>query len=110
MDYLKILHSSNNDGFVEVKSKKNVEIMSLPPTNVYDKDNINAIIQDKFDMEYSSNIVKAKIEFEDMIENDFYLKTKREIQCKSLYEIIKIHSAHYYKIKQDVHKNKSKYL
>ncbi len=100
-----MLKFSNNDDFIEVKNKKN----NLPMTNTYDKDNINNIINDKFNMEYSSQIIDAKIDFDDMIENDYYLKNKHEIQGKSLHEIIKIHSAHYYKIKQDVHQNKSKY-
>ena len=53
-----------------------------------------------------------QIDFEDQIENEFHLKTKYPVNSKSkhLRDIIKYHSAHYYKIKQDVHKNKSKYL
>jgi hypothetical protein len=112
--------STDTDGFVEVKknNKKNqTQIVSLQsPSQSYDKEHIQEIIHDLFDLEYSNSIIDAQIEFENQIENDFYLKTKHVILCenknksKRLCDIIKYHSAHYYKIKQDVHKNKSKYL
>ena len=114
--------SSNDDGFIEVKknnknsknSKNNqVNIVSLlPSTQSYDKEYINEIINDNFNIEYSNTIIDAQIDFEDQIENEFHLKTKYPVnsKSKSLHDIIKYHSAHYYKIKQDVHKNKSKYL
>ncbi len=108
--------NQSDDGFVEVKKnnkKSQTHIVSVPvTTQSYDKEYINEIINDNFDMEYSNTIIDARIDFEDKIETDFNLKTKYPINSKSkrLNDIIKYHSAHYYRIKQDVHKNKSKYL
>ncbi len=111
--------NQNDDGFIEVKknnkkAKNNeVNIVSLPPlTQTYDKEYINEIINDNFDIEYSNTIIDAQIDFEDQVETDFHLKTNyvKNSKSKRLHDIIKYHSAHYYRIKQDVHKNKSKYL
>ncbi len=111
--------NQNDDGFIEVKknnkkAKNNeVNIVSLPPlTQTYDKEYINEIINDNFDIEYSNTIIDAQIDFEDQVETDFHLKTNyvKNSKSKRLNDIIKYHSAHYYRIKQDVHKNKSKYL
>ncbi len=111
--------NQNDDGFIEVKknnkkAKNNeVNIVSLSPsTQSYDKEYINEIINDNFDIEYSNTIIDAQIDFEDQVETDFHLKTNyvKNSKSKRLNDIIKYHSAHYYRIKQDVHKNKSKYL
>lgn len=105
-----------NDEFTEVKknktkNKNQVNINSIPLSS-YNKDYINEIINDNFELEYSNSVMEAKIDFEDVIEKEFYLKTKysKNLKSKSLYDIIKYHSSKYYQIKQDVHKNKSKYL
>ncbi len=120
-----LIKSESNDGFVEIKKnnkKKNTNIPNSPneikivstPSSIqsYNKDYINEIINEHFDLEYSNSIIDAKIDIENQMENEFYLKTKYPVHSnsKSLNEIIKYHSAHYYRIKQDVHKNKSKYL
>ncbi len=121
-----LIKNNSDDGFTEVKKgKKNnqinqnnksqnnqVNIISQSTSSTYDKEYINEIINDTFELEYSGNMIEAKIDFEDIVENEFYLKFKYPInpKSKSLHDIIKYHSANYYKIKQDVHKNKSKYL
>lgn len=109
-----VLHNNTNE-FVEVKKgKKNNQQSNIVyiPTLSYDKEYINEIINDNFELEYSGTMIEAKIDFEDIIENEFYLKFKHQInnKSKSLHDIMKYHSANYYKIKQDVHQNKSKYL
>lgn len=106
---------SNNDGFTEVKKgKKNNQsnIVSTITCSKYDKESINEIINDNFELEYSGVMIQAKLDFEDVVENEFYLKFKYPTnpKSKSLHDIMKYHSANYYKIKQDVHKNKSQYL
>lgn len=103
----KNFNMSNDNDFVEVTKNKKVNTLSS-----YDKDYINEIINSKYEMEYSSKVTEAIIDFEDAIENDFYIKMKNNSnnKSKSLQQIIKNNSAHYYQIKQDIHKNKLQYL
>ena len=107
MSHKKNFNMSNDNDFVEVTKNKKVNTLSS-----YDKDYINEIINDKYEMEYSSQVTEAIIDFEDAIENDLYIKIKNNPnnKSKSLQQIIKNNSAHYYQIKQDIHKNKSQYL
>lgn len=93
-------------------SKKGKQTNNQVSLLSYNKDYINEIIDDNFNLEYSGAIIEAKIDIENQIENDFYLKFKHHTnpKSKSLNDIIKYNSLHYYKMKQDVHKNKSKYL
>ncbi len=110
------ISNNDNDGFTEVKKgKKNSTpniVSTVTSTSGYDKEYINEIINDNFELEYSDKMIEAIIDFEDKVEDEFYIKFKYPINCKSkrLYNIIKNHSANYYKIKQDMHKNKLKYL
>lgn len=107
------ISNNDNDGFVEIKKNKKVNIVSTQTSSsTYDKEYINEIINDKFELEYSGVMIEAKLDFEDKVENEFYLKFKhpRNPKSKSLHDIIKYHSVNYYKIKQDVHKNKGQYL
>lgn len=101
---------SNNDVFTEVKKSKKKNQINTVSIVTYDKECINEIINDKFELEYSGSMIEAKIDFEDMVENEFYLKFKHQINSKSLHDIMKYHSINYYNIKKDVHKNKLKYL
>ncbi len=113
--------TSDNDGFIEVKKNKQSNVNNKSNVNSnstinvkpsYDKEHLNEIINDTFELEYSGPIIEAKLDFEDILENEFYLKFKYPInsKSKSLHDIVKYHSNEYYKIKQDIHKNKSKYL
>ncbi len=107
------ISNNDNDGFVEIKKNKKINIVSTQTSSsTYDKEYINEIINDKFELEYSGVMIEAKLDFEDKVENEFYLKFKHPTnpKSKSLHDIIKYHSANYYKIKQDVHKNKLQYL
>ncbi len=98
-------------------SNKLKELLNKSVTNnnvnlayVYNKDVLNEIIDDTFSLEYSDKIYNAKIDFEDIIEDEYGLKTVKNNCSKNLYDIIKNNSSHYYNIKQDIHKNKKKYL
>lgn len=103
--------TNKSDDFIEIKKGKNNKI-NICSTLSYDKEYINEIINDNFELEYSGVMIEAKIDIENQIENDFYLKFKHHTnpKSKSLHDILKYNSLHYYKMKQDVHKNKSKYL
>jgi hypothetical protein len=72
---------------------------------------IKDIIEDEFDFQYSSNIIDAKIEFEEALYNQHRLKTNfMNPKIPSLSHIMKKHSSQYDRIRDEVHKNKQKYL
>ena len=87
-----------------ILKNKSTNIISNIPTS--QKDYLNEIINDTFELEYSNSIIEAKIDFEDVVEDEFYLRFKypENNKSKSLHNIIKYHSANYYKIKENIHK------
>ncbi len=97
-----------SDKLKELLNKNNNNMANY--AYVYNKDLLNEIIDDKFSLEYSEKIFSAKIDFEDIIENEYGLKTGKNYYSKNLFDIVKNNSSHYYNIKQDIHNNKKKYL
>ncbi len=69
------------------------------------------IIEDEFDVQYSSNMIDAKIDFEEALYNEHRLKINfMNPKIPSLTHIMKKHSSQYDRIRDEVHKNKQKYL
>ncbi len=101
-----ILNNNNNNN----KKKEDENKNKRDKKNSYDKNYLNELIDDEFNNTYSSEIIDAKMDFEDFIYEDYGLKLNETSKSKSFASIIKYHSAKYYRIKQDIHKNKSQYL